>query len=163
MPQQNKNKMMMGVGLIIAAFLCLGSLFFVFGQSSRAHEEKIAALEAELNRLHQESSPATQTTAKKKGPVRLEDLLKTSESIYSQEEKLRREGFLWIDRKSDSFIITLGALNGLEPGSHLSLYDGKKKIDDVTVDIPLDIISYVKVPSGSTNRLKDNYYRVVME
>ena len=70
--------------------------------------------------------------------------MKKAQSIYSDTEKSRTEGFLWFDRATRSFIITLGALHGLHAGSQLSIYDGDKKIDMASVDFPFDVVSYVK-------------------
>lgn len=95
--------------------------------------------------------------------VNLASLVKEAEKVYGQVEKRRKEGFLWIDRNTSRYVITLGAVNGLIPGNHLTVYEGDQKIGQVTVDTPFDIISYVHPFNDSQKSFTSDYYRVVIE
>ena len=74
-----------------------------------------------------------------------------------------KEGYLWIDRKSDKYIITLGALNGLNAGSRVSIYDQTKKIGQLAVDQSYDVISYAHPVETDVHQLQEDYYRIVIE
>ena len=79
-------------------------------------------------------------------------------------EKQKKEGHLWIDRNSKTFIVTLGALNGIEVGTRLALYDGAERIGSLHVARVMDVISYVEpVGSKTLNDFASNYYKVVFE
>ena len=152
--------------MVIIAFVCLVVLFYYLGESNRANQEKIASLQVQLTNLIAEKSAiqmdASQHRRAMGQAILIEDLVKKAEEIYGEDEKKQKEGFLWIDREAASFMITLGALNGLRPGSRLSVYDGDQKIDEVEVVTLLDVISYVK-PKNPLQQYQGNYYRVVIE
>ena len=162
---QNKNKFLIGIALTISAFACAGIAFYFIGQNKMEDQKKIATIETQLANMIEEKAKGTipSSGSAARGTVKLEDLLHASAGVYGETEKQRKEGFLWIDRRAQSFIITLGALNGLYPGSELSIYDGNRKIDVARVDTPFDIISYVKPLNTSLEHFDDNYYRVLVE
>ena len=148
-----------------AAFLLIITTFCLVGQAEQSHKQKMAALEdqiAKLQPLAAASLAAASTTASHSS-IKLENLLLKSQSTYAADEKNRTEGFLWRDRRTNTFVVTLGALNGLRPGSELSIYDGNEKIDTATVDLPFDIVSYVKPVKNSPDFFNGGYYRAVME
>ena len=160
---------MVGFVLILAALGCIGGGFYFMTQTNKTNKEKLTQAQSNLTKLLAEKTknPVTASSGAVSNAsnslVRLEDLLKKAEAIYGASEKGRRQGLLWVDRQTKSFIITLGALNGLHPGSHLGIYDGAKKIDTAQVEIPLDVISYVKPVKTSLNHFENNYYRVMIE
>ncbi len=160
---KNKSKLIVGLGCIISAFCCIVAVFYFMGKTHMASQEKIAALEAKIAELTTGAAPSGTSSAKTGSvPMKLDDLLTEAQKIHGVTEKDRTEGLLWIDRKSDSYIVTLGALNGLQKGSQLSVYDGTQKMEVVNVDQPFDIISYVNPPKLSSN-LNNHFYRVVVE
>lgn len=152
----NKTKLLWGVFLIAAAFLCIVATFYFLGQAAdQADKRKLALLNEQT--LKSEGNQAVS------GAMKLEGLVKKSEAVYGEAEKARKEGSLWLDRRSNNFIATLGALHGLRRGSELSIYDGSNKIDTASVEIPFDVISYVKPVKSSPDSLTGGYYRVVIE
>ena len=164
MLNQNKKKLLLGFSLIGAAFLCIIATFFFAGQADQTDKEKLAAMDARVAQLQEKakhSSPVAVGASRE--PMKLEDLVKKAEKVYSAGEKTRQEGFLWLDRRTNNFIVTLGALQGLAPGSPLSIYESGKKIDTAQVDIPFDVVSYVKPVKNSPDSFSRNYYRVVIE
>ena len=147
MATQNKKKLLFGFIFIIIAFGWIVGAFYYFIQKNPSNNDKMAVMEEEITKLKAQvknSSQNSSITKESAAPFKLEILVKKAESIYSDPEKSRKEGFLWFDRATRSFIITLGALHGLHVGNQLSIYDGDKKIDIGSVDFPFDVVSYVK-------------------
>ena len=95
--------------------------------------------------------------------INLQSLVKQAELVYGNGEKQRKEGLLWIDHKSSKIVATLGAVQGILPGHTLTVYDGQKKISQVTVETAFDVISYVRPQNNSPAFTQGNYYRVVVE
>jgi hypothetical protein len=81
-------------------------------------------------------------------------------SSYSEEERNRREGLLWNDKKTGQFVATLGAVQGLTPGARLQVYDGDKLLGDVEVDSTEDVVAYVH-PLGNFLLGAKQYFRVI--
>src|SRR3989338_5823419 len=142
----NKIKLLWGVFFIAAAFVCIVATFYFIGQAAGQADKRTLALP---------NVPAASAAMKLKG------LVKKAEAVYGSAEKARKEGSLWLDRRSNNFIITLGALHGLRQGSELSIYDGSNKIDTASVETPFDVISYVKPVKNSPDSFTGGYYRVV--
>ena len=166
MASQNKTKLLAGFILIIVAFIWLAGAFYYSTKNNLAGKDKLTLMEAEISKLKKQSQNSSlNPAAAQESPAqfKLETLVKKAENIYPETEKSRTEGFLWFDRASQSFIITLGALQGLHPGSQLSIYEGDKKIDMASVDFPFDVVSYVKPIKNSPDAFTSNYYRVVLE
>ena len=90
-------------------------------------------------------------------------LVKKSRTVHGKSEQERREGFLWIDRKSSKFIVTLGASHGLLTGDSLNVYEDDKKIGEVKINVPFDVISYVEPQGEFGNHLTEEYYSVIAE
>ena len=107
----------------------------------------------------QKGSPA----AEAQKTIHLKSIVNEAEEVYGEEEKMRKEGLLWVDRKSSRFIVTLGALNGVNKGSYLTIYDGDKKVGQAKVESAFDVISYVSPLEKSLNLSTKDYYRVVVE
>lgn len=164
---QNKTKIIVGLFLIIIAFVCGGAIIYFGGQANKANLKRVASLETQLINLISEKAQEELSSGDAKrvqrNAVKVEDLVAKAEVLYSEEERNRRDGVLWIDRKNGTCIITLGAINGLKPGSRLSVYQDSQQIDKITVDTPFDIISYVKPLQKPLNQFDSNYYRVVIE
>lgn len=159
----NKNNLLILIGVLVALGLIAGAYFM--GQSSLAQQK--AEMEAKIAALTKEKEAApvmAPTTTPTQAPIKLESLLKKAEDIYSESEKNRTEGFLWVDRQGQNFIVTLGAFNGLETGHELAVYDANNRIiDSVKVELPFDSIAYVKPLKKSLSSFNDSYYRVVKE
>src|SRR5262245_14167455 len=113
MAENNKTKLIVGIVLVVVAFGCLGYLFYVLNTSNQENSRKIAELQVRLTDSITEKA-ATQMSASdvKRAtgtPVLLEDLVKKAEEVYGEDEKKQKEGFLWVDKESNSFMVTLGA------------------------------------------------------
>ena len=90
-------------------------------------------------------------------------LVQVSKAVYGEGEQSRKEGFMWIDRKEAKCVVTLGALNGVNPGSVLSIYDGNQKVGQVSVDSSYDVISYAHPVDKAVDQFNGDYYRAVLE
>ena len=165
--------------LLLAAFSALTAFYFLKVKPAMMVRSKIKSVKFSSARAStQPKSPSKQITVAshetwhgapvktvmpQEKAVSLKSLVKEAEKVYGQEENLNKEGFLWIDRKSARYVITLGALHGLLPGKHLGVYDGDQRIGQVIVDTPFDVISYVHPAEESKDLFSSDYYRVVVE
>ena len=165
--------------LLLAAFSALTAFYFLKVKPAMMSRGKLKSNKFYSAKASaQTKSPPTQfvfapneilngipvkTATPQEKAVSLKSLVKEAEKVYGQEENLNKEGFLWIDRKSSLYVVTLGALQGLLPGKHLGVYDGDQRIGQVIVDTPFDVISYVHPAEESKNLFSSDYYRVVVE
>lgn len=165
--KNSKTTLIIGLFLIVVAFVCILAVFYFFGQEQTTHQQKLAQFEVQLANLVSEKSEAVirKTDAKwtRRDPINIEDVLSRAESVYGPLELQRKEGVLWIDRKSSLCMITLGIVNGLKEGSILTVYEGYLKVGEVKVEIPHDIISYVRPIEKSLDAFSKNYYKVTIK
>jgi hypothetical protein len=110
-----------------------------------------------------DASIQTGSTHPAESGVALDDLIRHAESVYDSEEQSRREGYLWVDRATSRYVVTLGALNGVLPGRYLTVYDDARKVGRVKVDSAMDVIAYVHPSPATETFLTRKYYRVVLE
>lgn len=157
----NKIKLLWGIFFIGAAFLFIIAAFYFFGPANQFDKKEPASVNDQTAKSSEQPSPAVSGASSE--PMKLEGPVKKSEVVYDSAEKARKEGSLWLDRRSNNFIVTLGTLHGLRRGSELSIYDGGHKIDTASVETPFDIISYVKPVKHSPDSFTGSYYRVVIE
>lgn len=162
MAQKNFRKIILGfIFICIAAFLLMAGFYFMEIKpelAAREQQEKLKASQQKVQARAQEIKKAAQPD----GAINMASLIKEAEAVYGSEEKNRKEGVLWVDRKTSNIVVTLGALNGLLPGRQLSVYSGADKVGQVTVDTSFDVISNVH-PDPSTDLSQNDYYRVVIE
>ncbi len=165
MANQNKT-IFYGLIFIVAAIVVWAVMMGSSSKEKNTTRKELSEMKSQMGKLAEENealrTKMTTTELAAKGPVKLDSLVERAQSLYGDTESKRTSGYLWIDRKTEYMIITLGALNGLRPGSKLNVYDGDRVIDSVTVDLPFDIISYVKSQSSIDQYSKD-YYRVALE
>lgn len=161
MPSRNKTKLLLGVFFIGAAFLCVIATLYFLSQPDQADKIKRPLLNDPSAKLPREPSPVISSAVAE--PMKLEALLRKAGDVYEPAEKNRKEGSLWLDRRSNNFIVTLGALHGLRQGSQLSIYDGSQKMDTASVEVTFDVIAYVKPQKISPDSFTGTYYRVVIE
>ncbi|MDP8266511.1 MAG: hypothetical protein P9M07_06150 [Candidatus Aceula meridiana] len=172
----NKLKVILGLGLIAVAFICIIAVSFSIDRRNQSSVQEIDVLQVELaNLIAQQSEDILSDSDKEKverDPIRLEDVLARAQSIYGEAELERKNGILWIDRKSSQMMVTLGVVNGLMPGTYLGVYQEKlqadgtvinEKVDDVVVEKAYDIISYVKSTKKAQDDFNRDYYRVSMK
>jgi hypothetical protein len=162
----NKTKIIIGLIFIIAAFVCVGGILYVSGQSQQQNEAQMAQLQAQLVNLISQKAraalPRPDVQKVQRDIINVEELIAKASRLYGAEERERKDGVLWIDKEGKRCIITLGAVNGLRKGSILNVYREDRFIDKITVDTPFDIISYVTPIERSLEQFDDNYYRVVV-
>lgn len=162
MKNTNRIKSLIGLSLIVSAFVFIGGVIYLIGTIHITHQKRIMTLETKLADLSSQQGEQ-ESKISREGQIKLEDLLSKAKRIYAREEGNRKEGIFWVDRESSLSMITLGALNGLNPGDQLNVYEGETKIAVVTVDKLLDVISYVKPLDKPLTELDEDYYRVVQE
>ncbi|MFT7538294.1 MAG: hypothetical protein ACI9F2_000437 [Lysobacterales bacterium] len=90
----------------------------------------------------------------------LKSIVDVAMDVYTESQISKREGYLWVDRKTSQYIITLGAMNGLLSGSKLSVFHNDRFIGEVEVDVVFDSISYV-VSKPDIVFEEGDYYKVV--
>ena len=166
-PDPNKKRLITGLVLIICAFICILGLFKFMVDFQKVNVDKIDALEVNLQNLKIEREKTSEELESLKKappkPINLEDIVRESQKVYGVEEKNQKQGYLWIDRQTSTYLVTLGALNGLHPGSRLGIYSGNDKIGQAVVETPLDVISYVRPMGKKLDEFESDYYRVEIE
>ncbi len=161
-----KFKLLVGLGLIVLAFLGTCSIFYIMNNTNMRHEEKIKSLSDDVSQLNSEKNitEIELENLKVQGDsIKVDKLVAQAQKEYDPKELNRKEGILWVDRQSQTFLVTLGALHGLKPGSSLTIYDNESKVGIVTVDTPLDVVSYVWPLEKDKDKFASNYYRAVIE
>ncbi len=167
-PSQDAKKIYLFIGLIciVGAFLGVCAIFYMMTHESLQKEEKIKDLSDQLVTINGEKGIVEGELENLKAQadsIKIEMIVAQSQKMYGQDESSRKEGLLWADKKSKMYIVTLGALNGLKPGSILAVYDGETRVGEVAVDLPLDVISYVQPSKRSSEKMAKDSYRVVIE
>jgi predicted Holliday junction resolvase-like endonuclease len=163
----NKKKIYTGMSLIASAFLGIIIILYVLINTQMQKSNKIEDLQEQVSVLDIEAEVAARKAEELESElgesIYLEKLVKEAKEAYGYEEKNRREGRLWIDRKSKTMIATLGAINGVLPGTRLAVYNYNERIGYVTVATPMDVISYIKPTNLSFDKYERDYFRVVLE
>jgi hypothetical protein len=162
-----KQKFFLGVFFLGAAFVGVVVIFYlVFNdlrqQSARldAVKEQLAAADTEKGVIEQKSAELAQAVGKS---IRVDHLVAESRKINQGTIKESNEGYLWVDRSAGVWVVTLGVLNGVSPGSRFTVYQGPDAVDTVAVQTPLDVISYVQPTAKLKNQFDNDYFRVVLE
>ncbi len=172
----NKNNIIIGLILVVVAFICAAAAFYFMNEQANSDAKRLAGLQVQLtNLIAQKGTPFLSKEDQdlvKREPVEVADILRRTEKVYGKKEQARKDGILWIDRETAACMITLGAANGLTPGSHLSIYQEtkgpdstivSKKIAEAVVDKAYDIVSYVRISDKPLSGFTKDYYRVTAE
>lgn len=172
----NKNNIIIGIALVVVAFFCIAAAFYFVSAQTTTDAKRLADLQVQLtNLINQKGTPYLSKDEQelvKREPVKAADILARTEKVYGTKELTRKDGILWIDREKAACMITLGAANGLKPGSHLAIYQEIKgpdstvisqKIADAVVDKAYDIVSYVSISDKPLSGFVNDYYRVTAE
>lgn len=155
------RELKIGVGLIVVAALGATVLLLQRGtQAPQLTREQI--IQAELDKQEQFIKQRLLELQQSKD-IDLKTLVNQAKTVYNEKEPDRKDGFLWVDRKASKYIVTLGALNGVNQGNQLTVYDEGEVLTDVTVDLAFDVISYVNLPVGVDVKLSKDYYPVKRE
>jgi hypothetical protein len=155
-----------GVVFIVTAFMCLLGVFYMIVQQKRDKETRLAEIQQEMAVLDTEKNlvqnkvfELSQTAGRE---IELERVLERVGDEEFAQEQARQEGDLWIDRSTGSWVITLGALNGVASGQMIGVYDDEKRVGTVKVQTVLDVISYVQPFTNEADFTKV-VYRVVIQ
>lgn len=123
-------------------------------------KEQLVAADAEKNVIEQKSNELAQAVGKS---IRVDHVVSESKKKYQGAVKETNEGYLWVDRSAEVWVVTLGVLNGVRPNSRFTVYQGSDAVDTVAVQTPLDVISYVRPTVKLKNQFDNDYFRVVLE
>ena len=157
----------LGLFFILLAFLGFGVVVvLIFGRLS-ARDEEVAFLKAQVSLAEETKAEVEETNATLLDAlgreVSLSRVIQEADKVYDEKVKTAKDGYLWVDRSSKTWVVTLGALNGLAQGSRLSVFNGNEKIDTVEVSTAMDVISYVVPTERLKNQYDIDYFRVVKE
>lgn len=162
-----KSSLLSGLMFIGAAFVFSLVIVYFLVDMQKGHAVEMAVLQQQLNAVNLEKEFIDHKAAELEDSVGqsiyLDRIVARAEEIYDDNEKTRRSGYLWIDRKTSVCLVTLGAVNGVGAGSQLKVYDGDKEVGLVRVETPLDVISYAKPVKKELDQFERDYYRVVFE
>ena len=167
-PQRaNRIQFQLGIFFVLIAFLgFVVVVILIFGKLV-LRDEELALLQARVMLAEETREDAEKTTAALREAlgrdVSVSRVIRAADQIYDDKAKSARDGYLWIDRSSQTWVVTLGALNGLSPGSRLAVFDGAEKIDTVEVDLAMDVIAYVLPTDRLKNQYDTDYFRVAQE
>ncbi len=159
-----RKQIITGLVFISASFLGAVFLLYLTVNAQSAKEVEVKDLNQKLLLVSTEKDAATsqaQTLQSQVGSVLdLQKVVRVSEKVHGQSEADRKEGSLWINRKSGSVMVTLGVLNGVTKGSRLAVYDGENKIATMKVTSALDVVSYVEPVDKKISEFSRDYYQV---
>lgn len=162
-----QQKFVMGIIFLVLAFLGVVVIFYFLLENYRsqsanleAYKEQVTAAKIKNNALEQKASELAVGTGR---AVRVDYLVEEARNVYKGSAQETREGYLWVDRSGESWIVTLGVLQGVESGSRLSVLEGQDVIDTVIVQTPMDVISYVQPSVKLKNQFNRDYFRVVLQ
>lgn len=164
MPKRNVKKIIIGLILIIGAIGAALVAFYYLEVKPTIEEENIKqpVIPAVVTVVPKavESPRAMETPVKR--PVESPVVQKPEKPVVNILQG-KKEGFLWVDKKSSKLVITLGALEGVVSGERLNVYDNNQKIGVVVVSDVYDAIAYVMPLNESSISFPHDYYRVVRE
>lgn len=163
MDQQYHNKIFIGLGFIISAFVCILVVFYFVGQTNNISQEKISRLESQLTDSIINEDKGQGVEINPVGEIKLRKIVETARDVYGANEINRRQGILWIDRGNSLPVITLGALNGLEAGQQLSVFDDTQKVGEAVVETLFDVVSYVRLVHKRIDDFDGDYYFVAVD
>ena len=95
--------------------------------------------------------------------IDLDKVVTASQKVHGADEAGRKQGSMWINRKTLSCMVTLGALNGVTKGSELGVYDGENKLGTVKIVSTLDVVSYAEPVNRELKEFTKDYYAVKTE
>lgn len=163
----DKKKIYIGMSLIVSAFVGIIVIIYVLVNVQTQKSDKIEDLQEQVTVLDTQAGlaarKAEQLESELGESIYLEKLVEEAKDAYGYEEKDRREGRLWVDRNSKTMIATLGAINGVLPGTRLAVYNDNERIGYVTVGTPMDVISYIEPTELLFDQYERDYFRVVLE
>ncbi len=162
MNNKNVKTSLFGLTFIGMALICLVSAYLIFDKNHQLSLIEGNLSKGDVNHTNKIDRKILKDVIEEES-VSLTSLVKEAEAYHPGIDFEKSDGFMWIDRKSSKYVVTLGAVNGIYPGSVLSVYSGEDKIGEVQVDTSFDVISYVVPQTNSLPLLDQDYYRVEIE
>lgn len=152
---------------VVLAFFCFAAVVYFMFHDQKEQSQEITSLRENMLAVNAERDVAESQVARlerKVGQaVYIDKLLQQSQKYHDPQEAQRKEGHLWVDRKNNVILATLGILNGANKGMRLAVYDGNTQVTYVRVESPLDVISYVYPINQTLDDFEKDYYRVILE
>lgn len=168
-PDVHRGRKQIVVGLILISAAFLGSVFLLYltvnAQSAKEVQLRDMKQDLVLARTEKDiaSTKAQQLEAEVGRVIDLDKVVSASKEIHGADEVNRKQGSLWINRKTQACMVTLGALNGVTKGSRLNVYDGEEKVGKVNIISALDVVSYAEPVDKELAEFKKDYYAVKAE
>ncbi|MFA5259834.1 MAG: hypothetical protein WC450_01240 [Candidatus Omnitrophota bacterium] len=165
--QTTRVQFKLGLFLILLAFLGFGVVVVLIFGKLKVRDEELSLLKAQVSLAEETKAEVEETNTALLNAlgseVSVSRVIQEADKVYDEKVKTAKDGYLWVDRSSQTWVVTLGALNGLSEGSRLSVFDGNEKIDTVKVAVAMDVISYVVPTERLKNQYNADYFRVVKE
>ncbi len=159
-----KKQIVTGLAFIFASFLGAVFLLYLTVNAQSAKEFEVKDLNEKLLLVSTEKQAATSQKEELQQQVGrvldLEKVVRTSEKVHGEAEADRKEGSLWINRKSGNAMVTLGVLNGVTKGVRLGVFEADKRVGTVKVTSALDVVSYVDSVDKKLSEFSRDYYQV---
>ncbi|HOY08835.1 MAG TPA: hypothetical protein PLB05_02025 [Candidatus Omnitrophota bacterium] len=165
--QTPRVQLKLGIFFVFLAFLGLGVVVVLILGKMSVRDEELALLKAQVSLSEETKAEVEETNMALLNAlgaeVSVSRVVQAADKVYDAKVKNTKDGYLWVDRASATWVVTLGALNGLSEGNRLSVFDGNEKIDTVEVSMAMDVISYVLPTERLKNQYNADYFRVVKE
>ena len=162
-----RKRIITGLIFIAASFLGAIFLFYLTVNAQSAKESELRDMKQDLVLARTEkdlvSTKAQQLEMEVGRVIDLDKVVSASQKIHGADEATRKQGSMWINRKTQICMVTLGALNGVSKGSRLEVYDGEDKFATVKIVSSLDVVSYVEPIDKELKDFKKDYYAVKTE
>jgi len=130
--RSNKRIILAGLLFIFGSFVCIAGIFYVLVNAQRQRLSEIEGLRERVTVLNQERTILEEKTAELQDQagrsLEVSRIVDQAKKIYGKKEQNKKEGYLWIDRDTNSFLVTLGALNGIAAGDRIRVYDEDQKL-----------------------------------
>lgn len=168
-PSADNGQRLVITGLIFISIAFVGVivLMYLLVNTQSAKETQIREMKQDLVLARTEkdlvSTKADQLQAEIGRVIDLDSVVSESRKVNSAEEVSRKQGSMWINRKTQSVMVTLGVLNGVTKGSELSVYDGQDKLGTVKIVSALDVVSYAEPVDKNLKDFTKDYYAVKTE
>ncbi len=157
----------LGIFFIFLSFLGMAVVVVLIFGKLRVRDEELSLLKAKVSLAEETKAEIEDTNVKLLdalgSEVSVSRVVQEADKVYDEKVKDVKDGYLWVDRTSPNWVVTLGVLNGLSEGSQLSVFEGNEKIDTVKVMMAMDVISYVIPTERLKNQYNADYFRVVKE
>ncbi len=159
-----KKQIFTGLVFIFVSFLGAVFLLYLTVNAQSAKEVEVKDLNEKLLLVSTEKQAATSQKEELQQQVGrvldLEKVVRASEKVHGESEADRKEGSLWINRKSGNAMVTLGVLNGVTKGVRLGVFEADKRVGTVKVTSALDVVSYVEPVDKKLTEFSRDYYQV---